>query len=669
MPDMEQPIPIAPSKAISSFLSVYELLLELFSHADTKSAAVAARSSKVLTESALDVLWRVVPRASYLFSILCTLEGAASYDGHNSRRFDFERDLHPEDWDRFLPYSRRVEDISCYDESSTSDRYVEPSHKALAKFSTSRPAHLSMLQIFPRLRRLTWFVYSHKVLRNLNIFLVPSLTFLEIKIDNAVEPKAMVAFLKQLQARCGNTLKELRLNTDFALSTIETEMLDLLKSMKRLERVILPRFYTNGPMVSALAAIPTLQYVGQKKSYWWGNSDDIEAGILPSLEVLDKDAFPALRELTYDTLSLYEAKKLLSHPFASKALTTICVTSGKLEAPHSLHDFLSSLSTNARHLREIDIGLSFPVTEVPGHSTDITIATLRPLLVLTDLVHFGMAAHFPIKMTDDDLDTFTSGWKNLKTLWLNETPAYAVTVDVKSELTLKALRVMAKNCPNLEELSLFVDATTIPEDTARSPTSKRVSRGSSDLAALQVVAMRWDSDEQDGGGPPAFKTLKYLNLGVSHIGSTSSVANYVNDCILSPLPEHVDDRAAPEGGASVEPTPRGFHVSTAEPTNPPINPIASGRSEPPSPPATAESTPAPAPKARPFHFDWSPRFWPAPQNSTEMDAALSRRREMWEDVGKMIPALMEQKVKADLTRREMVSLIRGLMKANVGRGH
>ncbi|KAG8985332.1 hypothetical protein FRB94_004181 [Tulasnella sp. JGI-2019a] len=662
MADIAQPSSVdneqRPSKAIASFLSVYELLLELFSHADTKSAAVAARSSKVLTEPALDVLWRVVPRASYLFSILSTLDGAASYDGHNSRRFDFDRDLHPEDWDRFLPYSRRVEEISCYDEGSGSERYVEPSHKALAKFSTSRPAHLSMLQIFPRLHRVTWFVYSHKVLRNLNIFLVPSLAFIEIKIDNAVESKAMVAFLKQLQARCGDTLKELRINTDFSLSTIEAEMLDLLKSMTRLERVVLPRFYSNGPIISALAALPCLQFIGQKKSYWWGNSDDIEAGILPALESFDRDAFPALRELTYDTLSLYEAKKFLSHNFAPKKLTTICVTSGKLEAPHSLHDFLSSLATNAHQLREIDIGLSFPVTEVPGHSTDITISTLRPLLLLPDLVHFGMAAHFPIKMTDEDLDTFTSGWKNLKTLWLNETPAYAVTVDVKSEMTLKALRVMAKNCPNLEELSLFIDATTLPEESAAASSSKRMSHGSSDLAALQAVAMRLDSDEQDGG-PPAFKALRYLNLGVSHIGSTSAAANYINACIISPLPELVDESVDSDGSPAI---PRGFQMTTESSSSPNPN-TANGRSDPPSP----APAPAPQPTARSFSFDWSPRFWPAPVNSSEMDTTLTRRREMWEDVGKMIPALMEQKVKADMTRREMVSLIRGLMKANVSK--
>lgn len=611
---------------MQAFLGVYELLLEVFNHADSRTNAVAARSSKLLSEPALDVLWRVVPRASYLFSVLGTLDGVASYDGHSTRRFDYERDIHPQDWERFLPYSRRVEEISCLDDV-VSDRWNEPSHKALAKVSASRPPHLTQCDIFPRLRHLTWSVYSHKVLRNIAIFLVPTLTFLEIKIDNTVETRPMVAFLKQLQSRCASNLREFRLNTDFSATSVEEDVLELIKSMTRLERLTLPRFWITERVFSAMSQLPSLQYVGQRKAYWWGNAEDTENGLLLAIESLESGAFPALKDITYDTNSLYESKRFLSSPNTPKLLTSLCVTSSKLEAPHQLQDFLTCLSSSSPQLEELDIGLTFAITDAPGHSTDITVTTLRPLHLLLNLNHFGLATHFPLKMTDDDLETFTSGWTQLKVLWLNETPAHAVQRDVKSELSLTALRILAKNCPNLEELSIFLDASAIPEETPSTAAAGSSKVPSGDFTTLQALALGLNAGGGSLGALSTFKKLRYLNLGVSHVASTTSVANYLTDCIS------IGDPSSPED------------------SSPKLLPTFTSSNITPKPP--------------PFFFDCSPRFWPAPIPASELDGVLTRRRENWEDVGKMIPALMEQKVRMEVMRKEMMGLINGLVALKV----
>lgn len=611
-----------PSPAMQAFLSMYELLFEVFLHADRGTVATAVRSSKTLSPAALDVLWRIVPRASFLFSLLCPLEGAASYDGHSCRRFDFDRDLHPADWKRFLPYSRRVEELSCMDDT-LGDRWNEPSHKALAKFSASRPPDLTLADVFPRLRSLTWNVYSHKVLRNLSVFLVPSLTFLEIKIDNVVEYKPMSAFLKQLQVRCAPSLREFRLNTDFAISTVEEEVLDLLKEMGRLERLILPRFWTNDRVFSVLASLPSLQYIGQRKSYWWGNSDDTDGGLIPAIEGLQKDAFPALQDITYDTLNLFESKRLLTHPHAPKRLVSLCVTSNKLEAPHQLHDFLSAISDTLADLQDLDLGLTFPITDAPGHSTDITSATLRPLHNLPKLAHFGIATHFPIKMDDAELDAWTDcAWgRRLKVLWLNETPAYAVQREVKSDLTLKALAILARNCPNIEELSVFVNGMEVPKSEGdigggRTLEELMLGKGSKDRVA-------------------EFKKLRYLNLGVSHINSSSNVANFIADLICTTDPDEIEP-------------------STISPLLSAIPPIY-----------RQSSNTAPGIKIRPFLFDCSPRFWPAPVPAGEFEPVLSRRRDAWEDVGKMVPALMEKKVKMEQMQAEMLAFMRKVAEMKV----
>lgn len=503
------------------------------------------------------------------------------------------------------------------------DRWNEPSHKALAKVSSSRPPDLTLADVFPRLRSLTWNVYSHKVLRNMSMFLVPSLTFLEIKIDNVVEYKPISAFLKQLQARCGPNLREFRLNTDFAISTVEEEVLDLLKEMSSLERLILPRFWTNDRVFSVLAGLPSLQYLGQRKSYWWGNSDDTDGGLMPAIEALQKDAFPALQDITYDTLNLFESKKLFTHAYAPKQLVSLCVTSNKLETPTQLHEFLSAISETLVNLQDIDIGLTFPISDAPEHSTDITSATLQPLNLLPKLTHFGMATHFPLKMDDSELDALTDcAWgRRLKVLWLNETPAYAIQREVKSDLTLKALNILARNCPNLEELSIFVNATEVP--TADS--------GMASGRTLEQLMLEGQPKDQ----AVEYRKLRYLNLGVSHISSSSNVANYIADLICTTDPEEIEP-------STISPLLSAIPLFYRQ-----------------------RSNPSPGTKPRPFLFDCSPRFWPAPVPASEFEPVLSRRRDAWEDVGKMIPALMEKKVKMEQMQAEMVAFMRKVAEMKV----
>jgi len=349
------------------------------------------------------------------------------------------------------------------------------------------------------------------------------------------------------------------------------------------------------------------------------------------------DAWTSLRDITYDTRGLDESRRFLSHKFAPKHLLALCVTSSGLEEPRHLKAFLSCLAIHNPQLRELDIGLTFPITDAPGHSTDITATTLRPLHMLPDLTHFGLATHFPLKLTDADLEDFTSGLDRLKVLWLNETPAQAVQSDVKSDLTLASLRIIARNCPKMEELSLFVDASTVPDDILPASSATCTTNGLMDLSALQAQLT-----SEQVRGPPTLKNLRYLNLGVSHVGAPSTVANYVTECLES--------WDTPDGSESSASSSLSSPSSTSSLSRQPLPTLRITR----------------PPKPKPFYFDWTPRFWPAPPVASEMEAALVRRREGWEHVGKIIPALMEQKVRMEVMRREMMGLINGLVAMKVG---
>jgi hypothetical protein len=102
---------------------------------------------------------------------------------------------------------------------------------------------------------------------------------------------------------------------------------------------------------------------------------------------------------------------------------------------------------------------------------------LRPLLDLKDLLslhcisqlpsqdHSGSDNDWPLERTDnisfdyirdEDVESLTSAWPHL-----NEEPL--IDQHPTTSLTLSCLKSFATHCPGIEEISLFMDGTRIPE--------------------------------------------------------------------------------------------------------------------------------------------------------------------------------------------------------------
>ncbi|KAJ7042331.1 hypothetical protein C8F04DRAFT_1390734 [Mycena alexandri] len=101
----------------------------------------------------------------------------------------------------------------------------------------------------------------------------------------------------------------------------------------------------------------------------------------------------------------------------------------------------------------------------PSEPTDyvLTGQTLRPLFCFMSMVHVTLYRLSGIDLTDDDVFELASAWPRLELLSLggfNHVP---------SRVTLHALSVFARCCPRLASLSLALNASLVPDNSADIP--------------------------------------------------------------------------------------------------------------------------------------------------------------------------------------------------------
>lgn len=115
----------------------------------------------------------------------------------------------------------------------------------------------------------------------------------------------------------------------------------------------------------------------------------------------------------------------------------------------------------------------------------------------------------PVQITQAQVTTLASQWPSLQALYLACEP---VSLTTPSTLTLHALLPFAHHCPDLTELGLFVDASSVadlPDSFSSEPSL--VSRTRS-----------------EAGDIVQFKTLSTLCMGVSDIRDEGTVALFLS---------------------------------------------------------------------------------------------------------------------------------------------
>ena len=358
----------------------------------------------------------------------------------------FSRFVLPSDWLRFEFYARRIRNLKHreFDELHLIDASV------YAEIARTRPG----LILLPNLQHLVW---DTKQLNQAILFMHHNLTELVTCIDKpfAAAEGFMEArcFLTEVAARLPNlTLLDIR--ASFSVTHVQNALISLLSGARQLRKAVLPRYWLSSAVVSTLASSPRLEvlqweYIGQ------GHGDPKN---VQTFEVSACDrSFPSLVDLSLE-INLQDAIEFIQSSSFPRYLTSFYVRSLCLAPPSDIQQFFTVCPTISRSLTHLYLDLHTNTPEPVPQSHCITLETLQPLLSCPNITHLMITYNAPLSITDDDVGFLASRWPLLVALHLNDEPLCLAAPN----LTLAAVLSFAEHCPKLEELSLYVNATTAP---------------------------------------------------------------------------------------------------------------------------------------------------------------------------------------------------------------
>lgn len=83
---------------------------------------------------------------------------------------------------------------------------------------------------------------------------------------------------------------------------------------------------------------------------------------------------------------------------------------------------------------------------------------IQPFLGISSIESFRMTHTYPLLILDSEIRTLFRSWPLLQSLYLNPNPV----VLIESRLTMACISTVIRDCPRLEEASLYVDAQSLP---------------------------------------------------------------------------------------------------------------------------------------------------------------------------------------------------------------
>ncbi|KAJ7773058.1 hypothetical protein B0H16DRAFT_1363088 [Mycena metata] len=486
----------------SRVLAIPELLDMIFAYLDDPSNASNASVCKQWSNVALDTLWRDLNDLHRLFSILKPLKQVGEAP---DSPYAFVQAPDAEDWRRLEKYSRRVRRFRFLqvDSDSEGPRLCPTVFEDVARTRTS-------LNLLPNLTSLAW----HGPLSFAPLFLHNNIKHFVLYLPIFIPPESPLPFFRDVASRMPS-LSLLDLRTRLPMRDMEEAALFLLRSLPKLRKVIFPRYSATTRIIETLATLEDLgcvefQYVAEQ-----GIGDPADTAVFkPTLNV---GAFPSLWDLSL-TCRVEDCIAFMKQTFAPVNLTALYVDSQLIESPAAVHELLLVLADTCQLLEALGIitligGVTEEgpqtLAEVPS-ADRINFATLRPLQNFPNLNIFEIIHQYPLDLQLEELEQLARSWPSLRKLILNNEPV----ISDESSLTLKALLPFARHCPELEQLGLFINAST------------------ADLPSTYHADL-----------PPAYQSkpfskLRRLSMGVSLIADEGSIALFLSQ--ICPLNTDVE---------------------------------------------------------------------------------------------------------------------------------
>ncbi|KZP14522.1 hypothetical protein FIBSPDRAFT_1048739 [Athelia psychrophila] len=640
-------------------LSIPELLDIIFSHLDEPTNASNAVVCKAWSEVALNVLWADVDDLQRLIGLLVPLVVKRNV-------YTMARSPLPADWKRFENYARRVRRLH-YEPTAS----PWPCPSVFAELASTR---LSM-HILPNLHTLHWLASSSthdpELLLHAKLFLHPRLTrlaaYLPIRASDSFIINPPDDFFAEVLARAPHLVR-LDLRMDVPARYISGPVCDLLRALPELEKVVLPEHHITSAVLGALATLPRLRVVQFEYGPEQGDGDAADVlAIAPSLEV---GAFPALMDLSL-TVPLAALTALLP---SLGGLTHLYVDTPAVQTSLDVSSLLSALPSGCPSLVALYLELLWLRPAEDGDDDDaplwadreredmLTLDTLRPLLVLP-LREFTLTHDRPLLLSPAEVRQLARAWPQIEVLVLACEP---LTLELGDDvgrgggaLPLSVLATLARLCPRLRTLGLFMDASEIGADVAAWGVTPALNTPSCSPRKGKGGAS--DADEEEERGPPVpFKNLKKLTVGVSPINDAPAVALALSH-LLPPT-------CVVECGVT-------WHLelmpSRASPSPPPLPvlPAFPGFGQPPAnPPVVPAAAPAPVVFGQQDEDN-------SAHSRRETLATVSQRCALWSTAAQLLPVLSrvreEERERTERREEEVEDLrvrVRVLMEMGAGVG-
>ncbi|KAL0573170.1 hypothetical protein V5O48_008780 [Marasmius crinis-equi] len=424
-------------------LTISEILRSIFQWCDKPSNVSNAVVCKSWQNDGLGLVWEEITNINHIFRSL----GPASWDGHHQY---FDPPLTRQRWDLFQErYAWRVRSLFC--------GHLQREEYALldtvARFARSAP-------VFSSLQSLTWGAgisswaggYSH-----------PSITFMHPNVESfklIMTDHVPTDLLEQYLWAVSEYMPKLRsldvTATESSYDALTEVSMTLGEKFAELESLYLPSTPNISTVLKGFASSST----ALKRLHFSKHPDGVEVTRMDPL--VDSSALQNLQDLSlhipYQTFTHFIRQSQDPLP----RLTRLTVWSAQEESPSAVKDLLEVVAQRFVKM-EIVKALFSPRSSrsptSPAISAAIHFSHLEPILRCNSIVHFHVTHPLPVVIRLEELEQLASAWPSLRSLVLsNNSLDHEELPDDPSwpHLDLRALTVLSRSCPYLEELRLRV---------------------------------------------------------------------------------------------------------------------------------------------------------------------------------------------------------------------
>ncbi|KZT39937.1 hypothetical protein SISSUDRAFT_1127659 [Sistotremastrum suecicum HHB10207 ss-3] len=415
------------------FWTIPELVAMTMQSASPSALAACARVSKVVSEHALDALYRETNGFMPLLRLLCPMERTFTDPCWN-----FTSPISPAHWDRFKHYSNRIHFLSVDNEGHW-EKYTSP--EALAEFLITRPRGEDLL---PSLSRLEWMDGSQRTKSLAVAILHDRLEEILLELAEADFP-VVVEHLVRRAPR----LRSLHLTISSA--EVDAPRPDLclanaIRQLSSLSSVKVPWHFI------AMGQLTTLLQLPRLKTLWLTpfGLDKSVTKLDHTEEDISGSEVPGITDLSVDSAVLWSIRRSIG------SMTRLSSLHLEIVDMNHVHRSLHLISHSCHSLKHFSMIVRDHRTgQTLLRPSRFTFAMLAPLLNMHGLQTLVIEHPTPPNLNDHDLGRLADSLPELRRL---EICVRAYGVEERDVPTLGCLIPFAQKCRHLVHIGIWFDA-------------------------------------------------------------------------------------------------------------------------------------------------------------------------------------------------------------------